>query len=289
MFEQNQAVIGCAEQIAATGTVKEVLAELRKLCLIDFGYLFISLPNANWPNLSRVLPQMAADDVQKSWAGECGPRLLLSTAHFMEIVHRHFVEIRHRTISRAKVLDYGCGYGRVIRLLYYFTDPENIFGLDPWDKSIEICQQDRLLGSFQQIDYLPTHLPVPENHFDLICSYSVFSHTSMKVTLQALRTLRRYVAPSGMLVLTTRPTEFWRIDSYKDRPGFDLERQLAEHRGTGYSFLPSGWNLPADGESIFGDTSIDPDWFVRNFPEWTLHAYDRGMDNYQVILFLTPT
>lgn len=288
MFEQNHGIVERAEKIAVDGTVNQILAELRNLCFFDFGALLISLPDPALPNLSRVLPRMASDEVQKSWTGESGTRLLLAATNFIEISHRNLVHICRRTFDRARVLDYGCGYGRMMRLMYYFTNPENIYGVDPWDRSIEICKEDGVLGTIIQTEYLPESLPVPENHFDIILSYSVFTHTSMKVTLQSLRTLRKYIAPSGLLVLTTRPTEYWRVDSLKDRPGFSLEHQLALHRDTGYSFLPSGWNLPADGESIFGDTSIDPDWFVQAFPEWDLQGYDRGMDGYQVILFLTP-
>lgn len=288
MFEQNQSILERAEQIAASGTVNEVLSELRNLCLFDFGYFLMSLPDTARPNLSRLLPRMASEDVQRSWAGEAGSRMLLSSTNFVEIMNRHFVEFCHRTVERTRVIDFGCGYGRLMRLMYYFTNPENICGVDPWDKSIEVCRQDGMLGSLIQSDYLPASLPLPENHFDLIFSYSVFTHTSIKVTQSALRTLRRYIAPSGMLVLTTRPIEYWKIDSLKGRADFNLDRQLAAHREDGYSFLPSGWNLPADGESIFGDTSIDPQWISRNFPEWQVRAYDRGLDAYNVLIFLTP-
>lgn len=231
---------------------------------------------------------MASEQVQRSWTGEAGPRLLHTTTNFVEIVNRHLVQICHRTINRTRVLDYGCGYGQIMRLMYYFTNPENVYGVDPWDKSIEICREDGVLGSILQSEYLPASLPLPETHFDLIYSYSVFTHTSLKVTQCALRTLRRYISPSGMLVLTTRPIEYWRADALKTRPDFDLDRQLAAHRETGYAFLPSTWNMPADGESIFGDTSIDPDWISRSFPEWSVRAYDRGTDGYQVIILLTP-
>lgn len=288
MYEQNRSVLDRAERIAAAGTVNEVLAELRKLCFYDFGYFLISLPHPSWPNLSRVLPRMASEDVQRNWTGAAGPQLLAGTTNFIEILNRNFGEFCHRSIPRAKVLDYGCGYGRMMRLMYYFTNPEHIYGVDPWDKSIEICKQDQVLGSLIHSEYLLRSLPLPENYFDVIYSYSVFTHTSMKITLSALQTLHRYIAPSGMLVITTRPTEFWRTELMMERPGYNLERLLAQHREAGYAFLPSTWNLPADGESIFGDTSIDPDWIVRNFPEWTLRAYDRGIDGYQVILILTP-
>lgn len=288
MFEQCLPVLHRAEAIAATRPVDEVLAELRELCLWDFSFLLLSMPLAEWPNLSRLLPRMATEEVQNSWTGESGARLLSTTLDFVRIMSVHFTRLRRRPLDGIRVMDFGCGYGRIMRPMYYFTEPSLIYGIDPWDKSLAICREDGVLGHLEQSEYLPVSLPAPEGEFDLIYSYSVFTHTSLEATTAALTVLRRYIAPGGLLVLTTRPIEYWNIGSLREKPGFNADRQLAEHRENGFSFFPSNWNMQADGKSIFGDTSIDPGWISRTFPQWVVRGYDRGIDTFQTLICLTP-
>jgi SAM-dependent methyltransferase len=288
MYGDNAEIIERAEIVARDRPVTEVLRVLRQLCLWDFSLLLLTLPQSELPNLSRALPRMASAEVQKNWTGDAGTALLQTTTDFVRILSFHFHELCHRRLNAARVIDYGCGYGRIIRPMYYFTDPENIYGVEPWAKSLEICREDGVLGHLVPCDYLPDSLPFPEAHFDLIYAYSVFTHTSLKVTQRAISTLRKYVSPSGMLALTVRPLEWWQIDTFRQRPGFDLARQLSEHKLRGFAFLPSDWNRPPDGESIFGDTTIASSWFTQSFPVWSVRSYDRGFDPWQTIVLMTP-
>ena len=287
MFEEAQKVLLAAEVMAERASTTELIHELRKLCLSDFNDLIASLPRDDLPNISKLLPRMASAEVQQSWTGGSGPEMAKASLDFVRILYHQFTSICQRPLVHAKVLDYGCGYGRLIRPMYYFTDPRNIWGLDPWEKSIDICKTDGVLGNLALSDYLPLNLPVGEERFDLIYSFSVFTHTSVKATAHALDALRRCISPGGILVLTTRPAEYWMSPALRQQYGAVVAAQLDQHRETGFAFLPSTWNLPPDGVSIFGDTSFTPDWVLRNFPSWNVQAIDRGLDPMQLILVLT--
>jgi 2-polyprenyl-3-methyl-5-hydroxy-6-metoxy-1,4-benzoquinol methylase len=76
---------------------------------------------------------MASEDIQKAWAGNSG-----------DAACRH-PDLR-QAVRQRKVLDFGCGFGRMLRPMYFFNDPEHVYGVDPWDRSIDICRQDGLLG-----------------------------------------------------------------------------------------------------------------------------------------------
>ena len=288
MFEENQEILARAEEVAQTGNVNHVLRELRKLCQWDFNYLLISLPDARWPNLSRVLPSMASADIQVSWTGASGPQLLGPTTDFVRMMSHHFIEITRRSLKDARVLDFGCGYGRMLRQMYYYTDPENIFAVDPWDKSCEICRNDRVLGTIMQSDYIPISLPIDRSDMELIFAYSVFTHISKKAAIATLTALRRHIAPSGLLILTTRPVEWWAHTEMAKQVGWNPGLQADAHRLDGFSFFPLNWNTAPGEESIFGHASLTAGWINDTFPFWRVEAYDRGIDQMQTVYVLSP-
>ena len=285
MHSHLQPIVSAAENAALQGGADAALRHLRQLGLTDFGELMWSLPDPNWPVLSAVLPRMAPEEAQRHWTGSSGRPLMLDTATFQRILALRFRDLTNRRLQGATILDYGCGYGRNMRLLYYFTDPANITGLDVTEESLELCAASGMLGHFGRISPHPTELPVRGRAFDLILSYSVFTHISPRSTIAALRAMRQVIRPDGVLAITTRPPEFWyQQNGLSPEQIQDLVRMVAQ---TGYGYFP--FNLPpVDGDVTYGDCVITLDWLIRNFPEWEYRGYDRGVDIWQDILFFTP-
>jgi len=283
MFEYAYDVAKKIDAKLTLGGRTDALRDLRQLGLEDFGELLTSMPDPSLPNLSLVLPRMASTDVQISWTGAHGLSLLKQTCNFVRSASYNFTRLTGRPLDGAELLDYGCGYGRIARLMYYFTDPEHLIGVDPWDRAIELCHQAGLGVNFRQSDYLPKDLPVGDVRFDLIYAFSVFTHLSARATRQVLDTLRHYVRGDGVLVITIRPLEYWSVGypGHSDSP-------TAEHRRSGFAFVPHN-REPVDGDVTYGDTSMTPDWIATEFPRWRLTALDRSLDDpYQVYVFLQP-
>ena len=277
-----------AEAHAEKGAVHLVWAELRKMSLDHFGEFFIGLPNPEYPALSRVLPSMASAEVQRNWTGNDGPALLRQTIDFTRSVEQNFWNLMGRRLAGERILDFGCGYGRIARLMYYFADPADMYCVDPWEESIRLCRESRMPGNFFVSDYLPQSLPVPEQQFGLIYAFSVFTHLSERATRTALDTLRRYVAPNGMLVITIRPEEYWRSAKVDPFSNVTADELLAKHRERGFAFAPHR-RAPIDGDITYGDTSFTMEWLSMEFPAWRVAAVDRSPgDPFQVLLFLTP-
>jgi SAM-dependent methyltransferase len=268
------------------GSRTDALAALRKLGLDDFASLLLYMPNNNFANLSGFLPAMAAKDVQLSWTGSSGMHLLKQTLDFVRSMVFNYVSLSGRALSEAKVLDFGCGYGRIARLMYYFVDEANFYGVDPWQKSIDLCNQAGLNVNFLLSDYLPTSLPVGETRFDLMYAFSVFTHLSERATLAALKTLRKYVTDSGLLVITIRPVEYWRGDpAVAPAEKTELEQR---HRDAGFAFRPHPREA-VDGDVTYGDTSMTFDWLSSHAPEWSIAGIDRSLnDAVQIYVFLRP-
>jgi SAM-dependent methyltransferase len=275
--------------VTVNGSSREAaLRQLRRcLGLGDFGELMFSMPNPEFPSLSRVLPRMASPDIQAQWTGASGTYLLQQTLSFVRSAACNFNRLTGRNLDGARILDYGCGYGRIARLMYYFTDPERLVGVDPWDRSIEICRDCGLGENFRQSDYLPHDLPVGRKPFDLIYAFSVFTHLSPRATRLAFDACRRYIHRKGVLLITIRPVEYWLLDASVHNLS-DTTALQAAHRRDGYAFSPHP-RAAVDGDVTYGDTSMTTEWITANFRRWRVVGVDRSPDDsYQVYVFLRP-
>jgi SAM-dependent methyltransferase len=274
-----------AERLAAANaSLDSLLQRLRQLPLPDFGELMWSLPTAKFPALSDLLPPMASLEVQDAWTGTHGIPLLTQTLNFARLVDYWFLRHGRRAFCDQRVLDFGCGYGRVARLMYYYTSPENFYALDPWDEAIALCHQAHLPGTFLLSDYLPSDLPV-EGEFDLIYAFSVFTHLSERAAHVALETLRRYVRPNGFLVVTIRPLEFWSAASQP--PIMEAAELEAQHCSRGFAFRPH-LRAAVDGDVTYGDTSMTSEYIKQICPAWHIVSSDRLDDPYQLVVLLEP-
>lgn len=194
MLEYVEDTIRLIEQDTAVTTRELALQRLRELGIDDFSEVMLSMPNATYPKLSNLLPRMASDEVQRNWTGDSGLPLLRLTCNFVRSMVYNFSVITKRALTNATVLDYGCGYGRMLRIMSYFTSERRLYGVDPWDRSIEECRKCGLTDNIFLSDYLPTNLPVGNTRFDLIYAFSVFTHTSKRATHMSLSVLRGYIS-----------------------------------------------------------------------------------------------
>lgn len=99
-----------------------------------------------------------------------------------------------------KLLDFGCGCGRVIRHLKG-CGAEQLHGCDVNPIAIEWCQRFLDFATFK-VNALEPPLPYPDNSFGLIYTYSVFTHLSVPLQTRWMDEMRRVLAPGGYLLLT---------------------------------------------------------------------------------------
>lgn len=108
---------------------------------------------------------------------------------------------KNACFKNAKVLDLGCGNGR---LFYSLKEKEvNYIGLD---NSTGLLQQakENLKGENVKLiqgDFL--NIPLPDNSVDLICAVASFHHLpSNEIRLQALKEMQRVLKPSGRIFIS---------------------------------------------------------------------------------------
>lgn len=261
----------------------DIPALFRYTPLDIFGELLLDVP-PQYRNIKDYFPSMAVDEVQIKWTGRSGRALLNQTLDFVRTMVYNYTANTGNKINNANILDYGCGWGRLIRPLYKLIPADNIYAIDPWIESIKQCEQHGVKCNLALSDYVPDSLPF-ERKFDLIYAFSVFTHLSKKTTAKVLQTLRKYIADNGMLAITIRPKEYWLL---KQCAAVSSE-MLQMHEEKGFAFTPhNNVNVASDGDITYGDTSISLA-YMENLPGWKVMSVEHSnTDSYQILVFLKP-
>ncbi len=253
-----------------------------KIPLDVFGKLLLDVPS-QYHNIKAFFPTMSSEQVQRNWTGAHGEELLAQSLAFVKTMIYGFGALTGKKIEEASVLDYGCGWGRLIRPLYKFISFEKIYAVDPWDESIKECEEHHLKANIALSDYVPRSLPF-ELKFDLIYAFSVFTHLSEKTANIVLKMLRKYILEDGLLIITIRPKEYW----YVHDKGVLAPQMIKIHDEEGFAFTPHN-RAPVDGDVTYGDTSMTLAYFESHFPQWKIESVEcNDVDSGQVILFIKP-
>lgn len=114
---------------------------------------------------------------------------------FWRAIRQHSSDIQ----SCQRILDWGCGSGRMTGFLVRFSKVPEVYGCDVDSEAIQWCQQNLLPGIFATSPFYPPTL-YPDAFFDVVVAYSVFTHLSMNNQMAWLRELQRIIAPGGLLL-----------------------------------------------------------------------------------------
>ena len=121
-------------------------------------------------------------------------------AHGNDIFTALEVASPRRLAEFARILDFGCGCGRLARM--FKGHPHQVFGCDIDERHVRFVNQsfDHMTAKLSQ-----THppLPYPNDYFDAIISISVFTHLNERSQDEFLADLHRVSAPGAFLFLTT--------------------------------------------------------------------------------------
>ena len=141
------------------------------------------------------------------FTGHSGFELITQSRGFYRRLKDLYARHGAKPLSESRVLDFGCGWGRLTRYVARDVEPENLFGCDPNLWILDLCKQTRVPARIAGIEEVPSALPFREK-FDLIFAFSVFTHLSEETHQSCLRVIHAGLEPSGVVVLTVRPTAF---------------------------------------------------------------------------------
>jgi SAM-dependent methyltransferase len=159
------------------------------------------------PALAARLPGLPPEETQVRFTGASGDETLREAFDAYTL----FLDLygRHASRQLESVLDFGCGWGRVIRFFLRDVPSENLVGIDIDETALSICRETNRFCRFAGCDFFPPTSFEPAS-FDLIYAYSVFSHLSESSHLGWLAEFQRLLAPGGLLIATTFPREYIR-------------------------------------------------------------------------------
>jgi SAM-dependent methyltransferase len=172
-----------------------------------------------------------------------GPYLRLSTAGTADL--RWFLDsgrlgaqALHAAVARTgtqfesleRVLDFGCGCGRVLRHLASEAGPE-LYGADLNHRAVAWCARFLPLARALKNGLEPP-LDLPSEHLNLVFAFSVFTHLPPPLADRWIDELKRVLSPGGLLVLSTHGDACRASLLPAERADYDAGRVVVRGSGT---------------------------------------------------------
>jgi SAM-dependent methyltransferase len=154
------------------------------------------------PGLRALLPSLPDESLQFNTIGSAGDTALGEAYGAYQLFSGLYRTHAGGLTEHTRVLDFGCGWGRMLRFFLRDVDQANLWGLDQGRVLVDACRRTNPWCQFVEGARLPPS-PLASASFDLIYSYSVFSHLSEAAHRLWLDELARLLRPGGVLVVTT--------------------------------------------------------------------------------------
>jgi len=167
-------------------------AQLRVRCTLD------DITHRSYNRKHQIPPAMVRFRVGES----------ISPSEFSEVgrVWAHLIEEHLKDIGNAfppgtKILDFGCGCGRVLGWLMRHPSGAEYHGVDVDEEAIDWCTRNLKRAHFRVTPPQPP-LPYPDGSFDIIYCVSVFTHLEEDMQDAWLAELKRILKAGGTLLFT---------------------------------------------------------------------------------------
>lgn len=180
-------------------------------------------------------------------------------------IHEAIETYTGKPITDQRILDFGCGVGRVAMPLYhFFRKPDVCVDVDP--KAIRYLRP-QIPDVACRVTKFDPPLPFRDRAFDVVFSVSIWTHLNAESAEAWLTEITRILRPGGYAFLTTssytmlqlRRSHFVTANLGWDKVTDDMLREQ------GFIFLETP---SAPGTGTYGLASHDPEYIRR---EWSRH------------------
>lgn len=120
----------------------------------------------------------------------------------------------------SRILDFGCGCGRVVRHVMARAPGARLHGTDYNPALVRWCRR-HLHGAEFSLNDLAPPTPLAGETFDLVYAFSVFTHLTESLQHAWLAELRRITRPGGWIIFTTHGDRYAEKLSADDRARYE--------------------------------------------------------------------
>jgi SAM-dependent methyltransferase len=246
--------------------------------LTDREWLEVILKTVEHPIVDDMrLPGFPPDEIQRMIVGSSNEHTLREAFNFYSEIKQYAAQLGRTLTHNSRILDFGCGWGRIIRFFLKDISANNLYGIDVDPQMIDICLETVKYGNYSTVQPLPP-TEFADESFDIIYAYSVFSHLAEPVHIKWVEEFSRILKPGGILLATTQGRnfiEFCRSLRGQTHPSawhqalsnsfLDTEAALADYDRGKFLYSGTGGGGPRD-KSFYGEAIISPGYVKR---EWT--------------------
>lgn len=252
-----------------------------------------NLPDEEWysrlkasaSDSSLGLPGFPSDELQIGWIGSAGAKSLAEAFSFYKLIKNK------SDLQLGPILDFGCGYGRMIRFFLNVVSSDQLYGVDVNPDILEELYKTHVPGKFSKIDTMGK-LPFPDGYFGIVYAYSVFTHLPENVQDHWLAEIVRVMKPGGVFVATVespRVFNYFRSVDYSDTSlhpwiagnGRRIQtdpQAVSDFNTKGFYFL--------SGTPYYGDAFMTHEYVHSHWGRWFVidEILDEGQQFFQAVV-----
>jgi SAM-dependent methyltransferase len=212
-------------------------------------------------------------------AHEHGARL---AANMLEIVERSGFSF----VGGGRILDFGCGDGRLIRHLRHLADGWEIWGADISAEHIQWCSANLSPPFNFLLNTKVPHLPFQDKSFDFIFCGSLFTHIDDLARAWLLE-LHRLLSPEGRLYVTVHDKHTKALLDRPEMAAFPTPAYLQSHQA--YREAPDSFGMMTVGRDHLSQVFYDLSYFrTMAAPALEIVSINQEAFNLQTAVLLRP-
>lgn len=174
----------------------------------DEAWLQILVASLQLPEIEGVrMPAFPDPSFQSEVHGHSGEVSLHEAFMFFREIKAYCRYAGRPLSAETRLLDFGCGWGRILRLFMKDIRPEHLFGIDSTSRFLMEARRCNPALGFLQTGLAPPTM-ITAGSFNLIVSFSVFSHLDEFIAGLWINEFHRLLRPGGLAVITTQSRRF---------------------------------------------------------------------------------
>ena len=158
------------------------------------------------------------------------------------------------------ILDFGCGWGRLLRIFIEFNGEKSVSGCDVNKYYIMSLKKTFKKSQIFEIPIKPPYKGL-NNKYDFIIAFSVFTHLTEKNHIRILKELGNSLQENGCLMITVSSENFIK-NNKKFR--IDVADLYQLNNKIKYNFFLEDEKLPE-----YGNTLISKDYIYKNWEKYS--------------------